>query len=57
MNVKMVMAINNDFLKNIGDAPTATLPAAGALKVTCYTCHRGQRKPVNAAPAGGGGVQ
>jgi hypothetical protein len=47
--LKMVMAINNDFLKDVGEKP-----AEGQLKVTCYTCHRGQKKPVNAAPAGGG---
>ena len=46
--LKMTMAINNDFLKDIGEPP-----AAGALKVSCYTCHRGQRKPINAPPAGG----
>src|SRR5262249_3482497 len=43
--LKMAMAINNDFLKDIGDPP-----AAGAMKVTCYTCHRGQRKPLTAPP-------
>ena len=44
----MTMAINNDQLKDIGD------PAApGALKVTCFTCHRGAIKPLT-APAGGG---
>jgi len=47
--LKMTMAINNDFLKYIGEPP-----AAGTLKVSCYSCHRGQRKPINAPPAGGG---
>jgi hypothetical protein len=48
--LKMAMAINNDFLKDVGEPP-----AAGTMKVTCYTCHRGQRKPLNAPPSGGGG--
>jgi hypothetical protein len=47
--LKMMMAVNDTFLKDVGEAP-----AAGAYKVTCYTCHRGQRKPVNAPPSGGG---
>ena len=39
----LVQAINTDLLKDIGDpAP------AGQLKVTCYTCHRGERKPLTA---------
>lgn len=46
--VQMVNAINGDMMKGIGD------PAAGgAAKVTCFTCHRGQLKPLT-APAGGG---
>jgi hypothetical protein len=46
--LKMLMAINNDFLKDVGE------PAAdGASKVTCYTCHRGAVKPLT-KPAGGG---
>ena len=47
--IQMVNAINADMLKGIGDAP-----AAGAAKVTCFTCHRGQLKPLT-APAPGGG--
>lgn len=46
--IKMTMTINNDMLKGVGDAP-----AAGAQKVTCFTCHRGALKPLT-APAGGG---
>ena len=46
--LKMTMTINNDMLKGVGDAP-----AAGASKVTCFTCHRGALKPLT-APAGGG---
>jgi hypothetical protein len=47
--IKMVMAINDDFLKDVG-----TAPPAGQQKVTCYTCHRGAVKPLTAPPAGGG---
>ena len=49
--IKMMMAINTDFLKDVGEAP-----AAGASKVTCFTCHRGALKPLT-APSGGGGVR
>ena len=48
--IQMTMAVNNDLLKGVGDAP-----AAGASKVTCFTCHRGAIKPLN-APASGGGT-
>jgi hypothetical protein len=44
----MTMAINNDLLKDVGEPA-----AAGTLKVTCFTCHRGAIKPLT-APAGGG---
>jgi len=44
-----MMFAANDLVKDIGDpAP------AGTYKITCYTCHRGQRKPLT-APASGGG--
>jgi len=46
--IQMTAAINNDLLKGVGDAP-----AAETAKVTCFTCHRGAIKPLN-APAGGG---
>ena len=46
--IQMTTAINNDLIKGVGDAP-----AAGTSKVTCFTCHRGAIKPLN-APAGGG---
>jgi len=47
--IKMMMAINDDFLKDVGE------PAeAGKSKVTCYTCHRGAVKPLTAPPPGGG---
>jgi len=46
--IQMMNTINNDLLKDVGE------PAApGALKVTCFTCHRGALKPLT-APAGGG---
>jgi len=47
--LKMMIAAN-DALKGIGEPA-----AAGTYKVTCYTCHRGQRKPINVPPPAGGG--
>jgi hypothetical protein len=61
--IDMVMHINDMHLKGIGTEPAA--PAAGAppvaslgSKVTCFTCHRGEKKPLTApAPgAGRGGI-
>ena len=46
--IQMVMALNKD-LAGVGEPA-----AAGAAKVTCYTCHRGQLKPATAPPPGGG---
>lgn len=46
--LKMMMAAN-DLVKDIGEPA-----AAGTYKITCYTCHRGTRKPLNAPPPGGG---
>jgi len=46
--LQMTAAINKDLLKDIGEPA-----AAGASKVTCFTCHRGAIKPLN-APGGGG---
>ena len=45
--IQMTMAINNDMLKGVGDPA-----AAGAAKVTCFTCHRGAIKPLT-VPGGG----
>jgi len=46
-----MLASINDQLASIGE------PAApGTAKATCYTCHRGARKPLTAAPAGRGGL-
>jgi hypothetical protein len=47
--IKMMMAINDDFLKDVG-----TPPPPGQQKVTCYTCHRGAVKPLTVPGAGGG---
>ena len=41
----MLNSINTDFLKDVGEARPA-----GELKVSCYTCHRGERKPAVEAP-------
>ena len=43
----MVKAINEDLLKGVGEAAPAGQP-----KVTCYTCHRGDRTPKTAAAGG-----
>ena len=45
--IKMTMAINADYLKNVGDA-------AVPEKVSCFTCHNGQKTPL-AIPAAGWG--
>jgi len=42
--MKMLDGINGDYLKGIGDP-------ARQPKVTCYTCHRGQKTPATAAAA------
>ena len=46
--LQMTAAINKDLLKDVGEPE-----AAGTNKVTCFTCHRGAIKPLN-APGGGG---
>ena len=43
--LRMVLAINNDYLKDVGEAR-----AAGESKVTCYTCHRGETRPQTQRP-------
>jgi hypothetical protein len=45
--MQMIERLNRDDLKGIGDP--ARLP-----KVTCYTCHRGEKTPATAPAAGGG---
>ncbi len=39
-------AVNDSFPKGIGDEPKA-----GEQRVTCYTCHQGQRHPPTSRPA------
>ena len=46
--LQMTMALNKE-LASIGEPA-----AAGASKVTCFTCHRGALKPLTAPPPGGG---
>lgn len=43
--LRMAMAINNEHLKDVGEPRPA-----GELKVTCYTCHRGEMKPATRRP-------
>ena len=45
--MKMLATVNNDLLKGIGDAGRQP-------KVTCFTCHRGEKTPATARPTGGG---
>jgi hypothetical protein len=46
--IQMAQDVNTK-LANVGDKP------AGEMRVTCYTCHRGQEKPLTAAPQQPGG--
>jgi hypothetical protein len=43
--MRMTRAINDDHLKAVG-----TPPPAGESRVTCYTCHRGETKPLTKRP-------
>jgi predicted trehalose synthase len=43
--IRMLSAINNVYLENVGDPP-----AAGSPKVTCYSCHRGEKRPLTERP-------
>jgi hypothetical protein len=43
--LKMAGAINDDLLKGVGEPATAA-----AAKVTCYTCHRGEKRPLTQRP-------
>ena len=45
--LKMLAKVNDD-LSMVGQKPM------GEPRVTCYTCHRGETKPVSAPPAAGG---
>ena len=42
--MRMTDAINTDLLKSVGE------PAKVGELVTCYTCHRGERKPLTQRP-------
>ena len=42
--MRAVDALNTTLFKDVGDK------AAGEPRVSCYTCHRGDRKPLLAAP-------
>ena len=48
--LKFTDALNHDFPKDIGDAP-----AAGQFRVTCWTCHRGDKEPQTRRPEPAGG--
>jgi hypothetical protein len=43
--MRMVLAINGDYLKDVGG-----VRPAGQMKVTCYTCHRGETRPLTERP-------
>ena len=43
--LRMATAINTEHLKDIGEPRPA-----GEMKVTCYTCHRGETKPATRRP-------
>jgi hypothetical protein len=43
--MRMTRVINDDQLRSVG-----TPPPAGESKVTCYTCHRGETKPLTRRP-------
>jgi hypothetical protein len=45
--IRMLMVVNGDYLKNVGDPGTPE-------KVTCYTCHAGAAVPASVPDAGWG---
>ena len=45
--LKYTDAVNESFPKGVGEEPKA-----GELRVTCYTCHQGQREPPTRKPDG-----
>ena len=45
--LKYTDAVNEAFPKGVGEEPKA-----GELRVTCYTCHQGQREPPTKKPDG-----
>lgn len=46
--LRMQQAINQQYLKDVGDPA-----AAGKPRVTCYTCHRGEKVPLTDRPEPG----
>jgi hypothetical protein len=46
----MVMDINTTHLAGIGEPAPAAPGEPPALKVTCFTCHRGETMPLSAPP-------
>ena len=46
--LRMVRTINDDHLEDVGEARPA-----GEMKVTCYTCHRGETRPLTRRPEQG----
>jgi hypothetical protein len=51
--LRMTMALNEQ-VAALNIPPAAGAPATTGPKITCYTCHRGEKKPLT-APGGGGG--
>ena len=45
--LKYTVAVNEAFPKDVGEEPKA-----GEQRVTCYTCHQGQREPPTKKPDG-----
>ncbi len=43
--MRMVKVVNEDLLRGLGEPATA-----GDPKVTCYTCHRGEKRPLSKRP-------
>lgn len=51
----MVMDVNQKYLAGVGEPSAPAAEGQPALpKVTCFTCHRGATKPLNAPPPGEG---
>ncbi|WP_239493138.1 c-type cytochrome [Luteitalea sp. TBR-22] len=48
--LKFTMALNRDFPTDVGDPP-----AEGERRVTCWTCHRGEKEPQTRRPEQPGG--
>ena len=48
--LKFTMSLNENFPKEVGDEPPA-----GERRVTCWTCHRGDKEPQTRRPEQPGG--